>query len=145
MSRDPIIVGIIDQRQELGAVVCKPARSAVVSSGLGSSAGRQMGAMFLPRTRGSRDHNVAGKSLAIRGQRNKVRPFGFACSDVHLLLCIGVPADLSAQPHPRITKTIVSTQTRTLSTGENMIAVASQGMMAPAAGGKGVYSHLCPP
>ena len=120
----------MDERKELGSVMCEPSRYGFVAGGFGSGRDSQMLVVRLPRGGTRSDHNIARNPLSVWGEGDEVSPFCFPSGCVDELLTVCVPSGFPAQLDPAVSESIVSAESRSLCAGEGVITVVAQLMMA---------------
>ena len=121
--RKPEVVGIMDQGNELGLVMCEPTRYRAISSSFSSGRRIQVGTMHFPRGGAGRYHDVARNAVAVRSESDEVCSLAFISRDAHQLFRIRVPSGFAGQLNPRITDAVMAAQAWSLSKCKNMVTV----------------------
>ena len=94
-SRHPVIVSIMDERNQLRSIMGHAARGRVLTCGLGGRRGSEMWAMRFPRCGAGCHHDVTSNALSIWAKGDKVSTLGLIWADVYQLFRVGVPACLA--------------------------------------------------
>ena len=72
-----MVVGVMDEGDQLGTVVCDTSWDSVVPRSLGSRGNKEVLLTRVPRRGAGSDHDIAGDALPIRTEGYEVGALGF--------------------------------------------------------------------